>query len=318
MINACRSYIGYSTDDQIRYKATSGGVGTALIKMLLDHHDVDYALSFRFNDATKQYYPVLIEHFSEYNNCASIYHEIDMQAFYRKTLNENNRGKSIVVTTLPCQTPLVRSLAKKYGINLIIIGLTCSSQQSFEATQYLLKRKSISIENIKKIQYRGNGWPSGVQLTQQDNTIVSVPNLGSIWTTIFHSRLFIPTRCFKCQDTLNSKSDVILADPWLKDQILTETIGKTLFASYTIIGEDLLNKAISKGNIEVQTISSSLLYESQKSTILRKEGYKRYHRYRNILIKLCKNKIYKSLVLNSHILFRMHISLKDKIESKMR
>jgi coenzyme F420-reducing hydrogenase beta subunit len=279
---------------------------------------VDYDFSFRFTGLTKHYSPVLIEQFSEYNICASIYHEMDMQKFYRKTFCESNRGKSIVVTTLPCQTPLVRSLAKKYGISVIVIGLTCSSQQSFEATQYLMKRKSISIDNLKKIQYRGNGWPSGVQLTQKDNTIVSVPNRGSIWTTIFHSRLFIPTRCFKCQDTLNSKSDVILADPWLKDQILTETIGKTLFASYTMLGENLLNKAISKGYIEAQAISSSLLYQSQESTILRKEGYKRFHRYRNVLIKICKNKVYKYLVLKSPILFHMHITLKDKIESKMR
>ena len=157
-----------------------------------------------------------------------------------------------------------------------------------------------------------------MQLTQNDDTIISVPNLGSIWTKIFHSRLFIPTRCFKCQDTLNSKSDIILADPWLKDQVLTETIGKTLFASYTVIGENLLNKAISEGYIETQTISSSLLYKSQESTILRKEGYKRNHRYRNFLIKICKNKIYKLFVLNSPFLFRVHMYLKDKIESKMR
>ncbi len=40
-----KCYIGNSTNPQIRYKATSGGIGTTIVKYLLEEKIVDYALT---------------------------------------------------------------------------------------------------------------------------------------------------------------------------------------------------------------------------------------------------------------------------------
>ena len=42
-------YIGYSTDDLIRYKASSGGIGTSIIKYLLSTSEYDTSMTFVYD-----------------------------------------------------------------------------------------------------------------------------------------------------------------------------------------------------------------------------------------------------------------------------
>lgn len=73
-----RSYIGCSTSPDIRRKATSGGVGTAIIKYLLDSHKVDYTLTFEYNQEKRVFRPRIISDYKDYNICGSIYQEINL------------------------------------------------------------------------------------------------------------------------------------------------------------------------------------------------------------------------------------------------
>lgn len=311
-------YIGYSNDPVIRYKATSGGVGSSIVKYLFEQKLIDYALSYRFNQEDLKYYPCLVTSFDDYNISGSIYQEFDMVSFYRQKLSESLSGKRIVLFTLPCQTPLVKSLAKKYAINVYIIGLTCSSQQDYKATEYLFKRININTKDISFYQYRGNGWPSGIQISLNDSSEKYVPNNGSIWTKIFHSRLFIQKRCFKCQDTLNRNSDIVLADPWLKEYCSSESIGKTIFSPYTSKGQEVVSDCLKLNHLSAEIIEDEKLTMSQKSTIERKLSYKKSPKYRNLLIYIVKNSLYRFFVLHSNVLFNAHIKFKTWIEKKMK
>lgn len=209
------TYIGYSTNIDTRYKATSGGVGSSIIKYLFNYGFIQTAITFDYNSETLQYIPKLIYRYEEYKITGSIYHEINLIKFIKENIHQIKGGFACFV--LPCQARPIRSILTKLGIPCFLIGLTCSSQQSIDATFYLLKRLNINPKEVNNIQYRGNGWPSGVQIQKKDNTITSVPNNNSIWSQIFHSKLFILKRCFKCQNTLNTYSDIALADPWLKE-----------------------------------------------------------------------------------------------------
>lgn len=311
-------YIGYSSDPQIRYKATSGGVGTAIVKFLLDNKMVDYALTFYYDNSTKLYSPKLIDSFDKYIITGSVYQEIDMKPFYKNVFSKVNTNKKIVVFALPCQTPFIRYLAKKWSISVVIIGLTCSSQQKIEATQYLFKRINVNIDDVKDYKYRGNGWPSGVQIKTLGGKDYFIPNNNSIWTSIFHSRLFIPHRCFKCQDTLNKGCDIILADPWLPDCIKEEKIGKSLFMSYTKVGQGIIDFILQNNLIEASLLSQDLLSQSQWSTIVRKKGYRMHPKKRDLLMNLVSNKVYRKFVLTSKITYKFHIQIKDFLEKRMR
>lgn len=321
-----QTYVGYSTDEAIRHKATSGGVGSALIKYLIDNKIVEYALSFKYDSDHVGYVPTLVSSFSEYNISGSIYQEMDLITSLKERLIKANfdaaskggngqiSGKGIVLFSLPCQTKALRAICKKAGLDPIIIGLTCSSQQSHEATSYLLSRIGVDEKDVSFLQYRGNGWPSGIQIKTKDGKDYFVNNNGSIWTDIFHSRLFIQPRCFGCKNTLNDYADIVLADPWLKEYTTTESEGQTLFATYTDVGENLVKNALCSKYIIAKEVSSELLYRSQRSTIKRKEAYNAHPTIRKWVRKVFLSSLYRKLVKNS-FLFRLHCRLKSKIES---
>ena len=308
-----KTYIGSSTNEQIRFKATSGGVGSSIVKYLLDKKIVDYALSFEYDSASLSYIPCLIKSFSDYKICGSIYQEIDLIRQLKLMLSNKSGGGKIVFFSLPCQTRALKKICIDAGYEPLTIGLTCSSQQSHEATSYLLSRLKIRENEVEKIQYRGNGWPSGIQIKKKDGNEIFIKNNGSIWTRIFHSRLFIQPRCFSCTNTLNDYADIVLADPWLKKYTDEEKIGKTLFATYTKVGESCVNGSIKAGYITAELIDNETLYYSQRTTIKRKKAYKAHPKMRCRMSKLFLSRKYIKLA-KLPFFFGIHCHIKNWIE----
>lgn len=311
-----KSYIGYSSDPEIRCKATSGGVGTSLIKYLFDTNLIDYSLSFEFEQCSLSYKPKLISSFSDYTICGSIYQEMDLINYLKNIITSDFNGKRFALFCLPCQAAGIRHVFKSVGASVILLGLTCSSQQSIEATEYLLDRLKINNADVSGIQYRGNGWPGGIAIMLKDGQTKYIPNNGSLWSEIFHSRLFIQKRCFYCSNTLNKYSDIVLADPWLKDIKDEERIGKTLLGVYTEIGLGLIIRAEREHAIIVDEINCDMLSLSQKGTILRKDSYNRHPLVRKWMIACFLESKYHDIVKKT-FLFKLHMWLKSKIEKRM-
>ena len=304
-----KSYVGYSADADIRFKATSGGVGTSLIKWMFDKEIIGTSVSFDFDADSLRYVPKMIHSFSEYAICGSIYQEIDLVGFIKSHVDEITGG--FACFTLPCQTRAVRAIVEKTGHEAFIIGLTCSSQQTLDATKYLLKRVGVNEVDVKCLQYRGNGWPSGIQIEMKDGRHVFVPNNNSIWTKIFHSRLFVRPKCFMCQDTLNKYCDVTLADPWLKE-FSDEKTGKTLVVCNSKMGEGILQRCKMDGYVELKEFSYNDIVKSQSGTISRKNSY-RHTQIDNRYKRMVSNKTYHNLAINP-MFFNIHIQLKNRIE----
>lgn len=309
-----KEYLGYSTNEEIRYKATSGGVGTSIIKYLFDYGLIDYSVSFKFDNRTLSYIPELISSYSEYTICGSIYQEMDYIGYIKSTLSEIKVGSSIALFCLPCQAKLIRTLCQKSNIKVFLIGLTCSSQQSIDATLYLLQRMNIDKKNISHIQYRGEGWPSGIRIQLRNGTIKYLPNNRSLWADIFHSKLFIQKRCFGCNNTLNDFCDISLADPWLEEIKHKEKVGQTLFSCRTQEGEDIINNMIKVKAIVCNELSEGTLLLSQKGTIKLKQSYRNHTKTRNWMMHIILSESYRKFA-TTKLGFRIHIFLKNLIEN---
>jgi len=306
------TFIGFANDSRIRNAATSGGIGTSLIKYMFEARLIKTAISFNYCKMKIAYEPQIIDSFEEYMIAGSIYHEINLLDFIKKKYDEII--SPFCCFALPCQVNAIKYILNKQNISHYIFGLTCSSQLILEATYYLLKVKGIKHNDVERIKYRGDGWPGGINIQIKNGSTVHIPNLNSIWTKIFHSRLFTLDRCFKCNNTLNLDSDVSLADPWLKKYIGTEKNGLTLISCNTMKGEKIINLAVRDRIISVNEISLKIIKESQNRTIARKRAYKKHPKISNIIKVLCKNKYYRKIIVSFRSLFKLHCFVIKYIE----
>lgn len=307
-------YIGYSTEPDIRYKSSSGGVGTAIIKYLLSQPDYGTSMTFVFNSDKCVYELKLIYSFNEYNNCGSVYQDTDTIGFIKDNLGRINGG--IVVTCMPCQVRAIRRLLDSHGIKSFIISLCCSGQTTKEGTWLYYKYLGISKENVAHLQYRGNGWPSGIQITLKDGSIIKKENWTYPWTIIHQSMLFRPKRCLFCTYVTVPYSDVNLADPWLKEYKENDTLGNSFFAVNTMKGNDVLNALLSQDLLAVTKTDNDTFVLSQKWTIESKSRVKKQIKFYQFVARLSSSRLYKRIVTYSPKTLKMHYRFMKKIHAR--
>lgn len=304
-----KTFIGHALDLQLRHAATSGGVGSAVLKHLFSSGQIGTAISFVFDAPTLRYSPRLINKWEDYRPTGSIYQDMDLVGFLRTHVSEI-KG-TLACFCLPCQTASIRILLKKAGHDCILLGLTCSSQQTLSATECLLGFLHVRKEDVETLQYRGNGWPGGIRIGLKNGNTTFVKNNGSMWTDIFHSRLCIPKRCLYCRDTLNENADISLADPWLPEFRGIETDGDTLVVARTPCGEKILDGA--KSVCSLVEIENSKAVQSQSGTIRRKDGYASHPWRRNWLLRLQRWSWYKKMVFSSPLFWKLHRKLLSRL-----
>ena len=308
-----KEFLGYSTDFKIRHSATSGGIGSSCLKYLFETNRISSALTFFFDESDLMYKPRIIYSFDDYQISGSIYHEIEIIKFIRE--NVNSIKGSFACFALPCQVKAIRNILSKNGIESYIFELYCSSQQEFSATEYLLERERIKKESVKHIKYRGDGWPSGISIMLKDGEEIKIPNNNSVWTKIFHSKLFIMNRCFSCNPATKSFADITLADPWRIENPEVEKVGKTLCCIRTERMDKVINEMLSNKLIDVAYLSDEKLNYSQEFTIKRKNNYRKNKKVNNLLRKFMKNKFLISFLLKNPLSFNLYIRIKNKLES---
>lgn len=311
-IGSEKLFLAYAKDEKIRYSSTSGGIGTQLLFYLFDNKLINSAITFYFSSDILQYRPKIITRREDYVNSESIYHEISLVSFIK-----NNIGtikSPFLCFCLPCQTRAIRSILSKNNIESWLIELTCSSQQSFEATKYLFKRLHIKEKDIRYYQYRGNGWPSGIQIQTITGQKIYIPNNGSIWSDIFHSQLFYMKRCFRCNPDIVSAADLTIADPWRLCNVNDEKIGKTLCYVHTENTMTLLKELHDNNIISLIEIPIDKYKYSQYGTFQRKRFAISNKKINEIKVRLFTSKTYRILVLNSILIFKLHLLLKKVVD----
>ena len=256
-------FVGYSKDKLVNQRAASGGVVSQIIINHLLSGGV--VITPQFDPVALIYRMVEVKKPSDYVIAASIYHDVGLvQSIKSFTLSSDFR---YLVTCLPCEASFVRKFFLKNNASVVIVALACSGQQSYNATLALLRMSGLNKSSIKTIKYRGEGWPSGVQVTNKSGKIYTFPNLKGLWYNIFNSQLFTLEKCFTCTDVLGKNADIVCADPWLPEFMGSEEKG----ISYTLIFVRKELKKMYFENIEFKSFDIDRAILSQRYTINRKE-----------------------------------------------
>ncbi len=304
-------FIGHSCNADNRYMAASGGIATSVIKYLLENKKAGTALSFKFNADKCIYEPILIDKFLDYNICGSIYQEIDLYSFFKENIKK--LGSLVVVTCLPCQIKPLKNLFAKHNIRYFIISLVCSGQVEMEGSFCYYKFLHLNKKDIIGVRYRGNGWPSGIQIRLKDGTEIFKRNWSYPWSLIHSSRLFQPKRCFYCKHVVNYESDLTLADPWLDEYIKNDNIGHTLFSVNTRVGNEVIRQMIVEKKICVRRTNIDDFIISQSPTYKRRVDNPPSKNKIRKVVSICRNNTYKAFMSRSPYLMKLHNRIVIKI-----
>lgn len=300
-------YIGHSTDSTIRHQASSGGIGTAIIKYLLSTNDYGTSTTFFFDKEKCAYDIKLIYSFEEYNNCGSVYQDINILSFIKSNLDKIRSG--IVLCCPPCQVAGLRVILSKAKIKHFILSFCCSGQITLEGTWNYYKLLGIDKKNIDTMQYRGNGWPSGIQIKLKDGSEIFHKNYTEPWVTMKNSYLFQPQRCFYCKFDTGRNADVALADPWLPEFSDKEKMGKSLFMVFTETGLEIINRLISDEIIIANKTDYRAYATAQKPNVEKELKVRTQTLFIKRLQKLIKNEAYYRWASKSLNNMRIHIKI---------
>ena len=276
-----KCYTGYCADSSLRWKATSGGLITALLLYLLRSGRIDGALVTRINKDD----PLKAEPFiarSEDDILASIgskYVPIPLNRLLDQILSERGR---FAVVGLPCHLHGIRRAEMKNKklrdkINYHF-GLVCSHTISSHGVEFVLEKIGVRPGQIEKLRYRGEGWPGGLRVLLKDKQKKFIANLNSWWSEIFGGFFFSHYYCTLCPDHFNEFSDISFADAWLSDIVKNDTEGSSIVITRTDRGHDLIQKAVSNGIINISTIRPRDAIRSQSAPLMFKK--------RNITVRM--------------------------------
>ena len=282
MGNYLSCYVGHSTDPEIRRNSSSGGLVTGLLVFALEEGIIDGALVTKMSDASPLDPEVIIAKTRDeiIESSKSKYCPVPANVALKGITGKNMR---LATVGLPCHIEgirkaeaLNRQLAEKIVLHL---GLFCNHTPTFLATAYLLHKMGMKSEDVKKIDYRGGGWPGrmSVELRNGEKKSVQYSNL-YYWGHIFNTHFFT-SRCILCNDKICELSDISFGDAW---HLLGSRIGKSIIVSRKETGENLLQKASEKGQIEIEEVNASQVLECQGIDLVERRHMARMSVFRKL------------------------------------
>jgi len=276
--NYLNCYTGHSKNFDIRYNSASGGLITQLLIFALEEGFITGALVSRM----KRGNPLKSEPFIArtkdeiIESAKSKYCPIPVNIALDDILRSDDNDRFAVVG-LPCHIQGMRKMEQKCDKLkekiILHIGIFCGHSPNFMATKFTLKHERINENNIKRIDYRGEGWPGKMVIEMADQS-KKILNYHEYWDNGF-GLYFLPNRCTLCPDGVCELSDISFGDAWLPEFRKNEHIGESIVISRSKTGEDILNKCCLNKKIELNTIDSKIVVESQKTMLyFKKKGFK--------------------------------------------
>lgn len=282
-------HTGYSLDKEIRYHSASGGMVSQFLIYLLDKKIIDGAVVTGFSDdnhitpvsyiaRTKE--EVLKARSSKY--CPVALNKVGNEI-------KNTEGKYVIVG-LPCHIQGFRKRAlmdRKFREKVVgYFSIYCSSNRTFYAQEFLLKKYGIDKEKVKYFAFRDNGCLGSMVIdvadkgaefptfaTNKSSECRKSKSLISISYIRYYGALrsfFKPRRCLTCIDHYGELADVCFGDIHIKPYSDDE-VGINSWIVRNPYFEDLFKQAEADGYIKMSDVGTKMLNESQKAMLYPKQ-----------------------------------------------
>lgn len=253
-----RAMVSCATDEQVRYKGSSGGFVTQFLRYLLDTGVIDGALVLGTENtdgkgwAEKPYIARTVEQLKV--ACKSKYRVIP----YLQPIAEMEKIEgNYAVVALPCHMHALRKyqrVSPKLRERLkLIIGLYCNIAFEPRILEELCESHGVKPKDVADVQFRYGDWPGGVYAELQDGTRQKLLTLEEMKDEFNMLKgFYTPSRCNMCMDFSVEWADLAAGDPWLRgpDGKYLFTDGWTSVITRTKLADRLMDQAQEAGYIK--------------------------------------------------------------------
>jgi len=270
--NYLNCYIGYASNYGIRYNSSSGGLVTSFLIYALENRIIDGALVTKMNKKNPlEFLPFIARTKEEIIEASkSKYCPVPANIALKEILKYN---KKYAIVGLPCHIQGIRKAEqknKKIKKNIILhIGIFCSNMPSFNATEFLLYKLKLCNDEVKRLDYRGKGWPGKMTIQMKNRKEIIIP-YPSYWGEFVN--IFFPKRCKRCLDWFSPLADISFGDAWLQEISKRDNIGTSIIITRSKKSEEILQQFARKN--KVIPINIKKVIESQKGFSRKKRQIK--------------------------------------------
>ena len=283
-------YYGWSTNELIRKKASSGGILTELASYLLETNQVEGILHTCMDSKNPTRTVPCISSTREevISRCGSRY-SISNPLIELERLDKKKRycfiGK-------PCDVIALRRFQDIHPDwkNRIpfVFAFFCAGLPSEDAQKMLLQKMKCPDKDCIDLTYRGNGWP-GFAIAKTSSKGLYKIDYDTAWGKVL-GRDVMPA-CRFCNDGIGIMADVACGDGWYltadKRPDFSERNGRNIVFVRNDKGQKVIDGAVMHGVIEVEETSEEA---SNLSTIQKYQFIRRCTMYEKVLALkiLCK------------------------------
>lgn len=252
--------VGYARDYDTRYNAASGGLVTTLLVHALEEGLIDGALVTRMSQENPlEPQPFVARTRDEIVSAArSKYCPVPANVALREILKAGD-GQRFAVVGLPCHIQGLRkaeTTIKKLRDRVTVhFGLVCSHSDSFQGTDFLLRKYGVRRQDVARIDYRGRGWPGCLAIRTRDGAERTVPF--DDYITAHAGYFFAPRRCTLCCDMGARLSDASFMDCWLPEVKAQDSIGTSIAFCRSEDADRLFRSAAQRGLVDLRELPGS-------------------------------------------------------------
>lgn len=226
-------FFAYANNKNNRFDSASGGFITSFLSALIDKGEIDGALVVvdKASDPFQPIAKIAVSVEEIIRSKGSKYYPTTPLVLLKKL--ESLKGKYAVVG-LPCHLQALRRYEKKkpqLSEKIVIrVGVFCGQMPTFESTNLLLSNYRVRKENVKKISYRGDGWPGYNKITYIKNGKLRHKKMthGDAWNSALATPFLVSPRCLVCSDGLAEYADISVGDAWLDKILKKDSYGTSI------------------------------------------------------------------------------------------
>ena len=262
---AIEIWVGYAADPEIRFRASSGGILTALALFCVERGGMGSAIH-----TGKEEERPWLNRTVQSNSRQQLLDRAGSRYAPSSPCDGlaliENSGSPCVFIGKPCDVAAVAELRKTRPAldrNLgLVLTFFCAGTPSTQGTLDLVDGSNPS-GHLIDVSYRGNGWPGEFKARWDDGSEKRISYEQS-WGRLASYR---PLRCNLCPDGLGQLADISCGDAWDEYDPERPSPGVSIVLVRTPRGQRILRQAIEAGYLTLQLAGPERVLAAQKNLL---------------------------------------------------